>query len=243
MKPACHTEGAWSESGGQGQCGARASGCGKRAVAGGRAAVQIRRQRRRRAGPSLESDWRPRRNHLHCTTVSRANLLSASDIAAALEALAAELLASGERHELILVGGAAVALGFGGSRSTRDVDVYELDPKVKAAAVAVASKLGLSNNWLSDDARLFMARVSRGKRVVNGPSLTVTTASAEQLLAMKLCAGRDEADFQDAALLMRVFQCDRDELRLRLEPYWVSGKQRRGLENFEDLWEDLHDAG
>jgi hypothetical protein len=57
---------------------------------------------------------------------------------------------------------------------------------------------------------------------------------------MKLCAGRDEADWQDAAVLLRTLEGDRDQVRLRLEPYWVSGKQKRGMDNFEDLWEELH---
>jgi hypothetical protein len=172
--------------------------------------------------------------------VTAPTLLSAADLTAALEALAVELSAAGRPHELIVVGGAAVVLGYGAARTTRDIDVYEIDSDVRAAAHAVAAKLGLPDAWLSDGARAFMRAASRGKLLFERPSLTVFAVSTEQLLAMKLCAGRDEADWQDAALLLRTLEGDRDQVRLRIEPYWVAGKQKRGVDNFEDLWEELH---
>jgi hypothetical protein len=171
--------------------------------------------------------------------VTTPKLLSAADLTAALEALAAELSATGRPHELIVVGGAAVVLGYGAARTTRDIDVYQLDSDVRAAAHAVAAGLGLPDGWLSDGARAFMRTASKGKRLFERPLLAVFAVSTEQLLAMKLCAGRDEADWQDAALLLRALEGDRDQVRARLEPYWVAGKQKRGMDNFEDLWEEL----
>ncbi len=170
-------------------------------------------------------------------------LFSAADLTDALEALAQELALTDASHELLVVGGAALVLGFGAPRTTRDVDVYELDNRVRNAARAVAAKLDLPDTWMSDEARAFMRSPSKGKPLFARLCLTVVSASTEQLLAMKLCAGRDEADWQDAALLLRALGGDRDLVRLRLEPYWVIGKERRGLDNFEDLWEELHGAG
>ena len=133
-----------------------------------------------------------------------------------------------------------MVLGYGAARTTRDVDVYELDDDLRRAARAVAADLGLSEKWLSDGAGAFMRGASPGRLLLETPSLIVHSVSTEQLLAMKLCAGRDEADWQDAALLLAALAGDRDQVRLLLEPHWVAGKQKRGLDNFEDLWEELH---
>jgi hypothetical protein len=167
-------------------------------------------------------------------------LLSADDLRTALDRLALELSRSGRAHELLVVGGAAMVLGYGAPRTTRDIDVYELPADVRAAAAVVAGELGLSGSWLSDSARAFMRSAAPGRSVFSRHGLVVRCASTEQLLAMKLCAGRDEADWEDARLLLSALESDRDQVRLRLEPYWVTEKQRRGLENFEDLWEEMH---
>ena len=168
------------------------------------------------------------------------SLLSAEDIRVALDALAAKLEAAGLQRELVLVGGAALVLGYGAARSTRDVDACPLDDPIRAAARAVAGELGLPSSWLSDDARAFMRGISAGKVVFERPALVARCASTEQLLAMKVCAARDEADWEDARLLLSAMGSDRDQVRLQIEPHLVAGKQKRGLENFEDLWEELH---
>jgi hypothetical protein len=48
--------------------------------------------------------------------------LSADDIRGLFGELASELDAAGQRAEIFLVGGAAIALCFDGQRSTRDLD-------------------------------------------------------------------------------------------------------------------------
>ena len=131
-------------------------------------------------------------------------------------------------------------LGYGAARTTRDVDVYELPDDVRDAVAVVAAELELDESWMNDSARAFMRDASQGRVVFEGPGLTVRCAETEQLLAMKLCAGRDEADWEDATLLLSALGGDRDQIRLRLERFWVPGKQKQGLENFEDLWEQVH---
>lgn len=194
------------------------------------------------AQPFDDHGWRIPIHRPRIAGLTAPKLFSAADLTAVLEALSDELATSGGSHELVVVGGAAVVLGYGAHRATRDVDVYEIDSSVRAAARVVGKRLGISEDWLSDGARSFMRSASKGRRLLELPHLAVFSATSEQLLAMKLCAGRDETDWQDAALLLPALRGDRDQVRLKLEPYWVPGKQQRGLANFEDLWEEIHHA-
>jgi hypothetical protein len=76
----------------------------------------------------------------------------------------------------------------------------------------------------------------------------VRSLETAQLVAMKLDAFRDDADIADARLLVveiersSTLRGDRDRIWLMLEPYLQPGKQRRALNHFEDLWEELHGA-
>ncbi|MFZ5891466.1 MAG: DUF6036 family nucleotidyltransferase [Myxococcota bacterium] len=79
-----------------------------------------------------------------------------------MDALSSELLLSGERGELIIVGGAALVLLFGARETTKDVDAYFLAPagsSVRAAAARVAEKLSLPDDWLNDGAKGFMVGI------------------------------------------------------------------------------------
>ena len=54
--------------------------------------------------------------------------LSADDIRRLFRELASELEAAGQRAEIFLVGGAAIALCFDGRRATRDLDAVFVQP-------------------------------------------------------------------------------------------------------------------
>jgi Nucleotidyltransferase of unknown function (DUF6036) len=77
--------------------------------------------------------------------------LSADDIRRLFGELAFELDAAGQRAEIFLVGGAAIALCFDGRRSTRDLDaVFAPTDSVRTAAATVAEHEGLDPDWLND---------------------------------------------------------------------------------------------
>ncbi len=73
--------------------------------------------------------------------------LDVAAIRAALDALARELSAAHQRGELLVVGGAAMALLYDARPTTKDVDVYIVEPKdariVRQAAMRVAEALDL----------------------------------------------------------------------------------------------------
>lgn len=114
------------------------------------------------------------------------------------------LLAGGVTHELLVVGGAALALR-GASRLSDDVDVVDvpLPAEIQAAVRSVSEGHGLSPGWLNASAAAFAPNMRTDATVVySGEHLVVCVAGAEYLLAMKLRAARDR-DLDDAVVLAR----------------------------------------
>jgi Nucleotidyltransferase of unknown function (DUF6036) len=71
--------------------------------------------------------------------------LGREDIRALLDDLSAELAVRGARAELFPVGGAALAVAYDATRSTRDLDaVFIPSDVVRQAAAAVAEREGLA---------------------------------------------------------------------------------------------------
>jgi hypothetical protein len=166
----------------------------------------------------------------------------------ALRRLGGELHARGARAEIVIVGGAAMALGHDARASTKDVDVLEIvgDPaEVLAAAADVAPALGLPADWLNEEVRKVYQDVARPSSaalppVFVGPGLSVRCVAPEQLLAMKLCAARDELDLEDARFLLRKLSgLGKDTVWAMVEPHAIRRKLRDAFDTFEDLWEQL----
>lgn len=122
----------------------------------------------------------------------------------ALEALNEELQRRRVRADIHLVGEAAMLLAYGERPATRDLDgVWEPDTPVREAAWAVARRLGLPKNWLSNQARVYLSsRATTGRVVFHGSHLRVMVASAEHLLAMKVMASRPANDADDIRALV-----------------------------------------
>jgi Nucleotidyltransferase of unknown function (DUF6036) len=83
--------------------------------------------------------------------------LGRDDIRTLLDELSAELAARGARAELFLVGGAALAVAYDATRSTRDLDaVFIPSDVVRQAASAVAAREDLAEDWLNDAVKGFL---------------------------------------------------------------------------------------
>ena len=65
----------------------------------------------------------------------------------------------------------------------------------------------------------------------------VRAATAEQLLAMKLSAWRDDIDIGDARELLARLQGGAVEIWSRVEPFIVPGRELKARLAFDDLWE------
>jgi len=129
-----------------------------------------------------------------------------SEIETRLRDLAAELEARGVRGELLVVGGAAMALAYSRRRSTDDLDaVFEPKTVIYDAARAVAAQHALDPGWLNDAVKGLLPGPDPNATVFfDHPGLVVRIASARFLLAMKLLASRVERDEDDIATLLRL---------------------------------------
>ena len=89
-----------------------------------------------------------------------------------------------------------MALCFDSRRSTHDVDarISSGHGPVTLAARRIARREGLPESWLNEQATIYMPSTpdTHAPTVYDSPSLVVTGASAEHVLAMKLESGRAE---------------------------------------------------
>jgi len=149
--------------------------------------------------------------------------LTKSKIIEAFEDLAVELERRGVRGQLFVVGGAAMALAYSAERSTLDVDgIFEPKSSVYEAAEVVAERLELPDDWLNDAVKGFLPGSDPNRvEVFIRPSLEVSVASPEYLLAMKMMAGRMDTDADDIRLLYGIlgFATANEGLDL-LERFW-----------------------
>ena len=112
-----------------------------------------------------------------------------------LDDLAERLERRNVRAQVYIVGGAAMSLAFDRRRTTHDVDA-RIDAGHGALVEAVqeiARERGLPGTWLNKQATSTMPKAPdrRARTVYDSPWLTITGASAEHILAMKLESARE----------------------------------------------------
>jgi predicted nucleotidyltransferase len=100
----------------------------------------------------------------------------------------------------------------------------------------------LPDDWLNDAAKGYLMGLSSGPVLLEAPGIEVRQPAVEQLLAMKLCAWRDDVDIADASRLLADLAHigKREELWQRLVPYLVPGRELKAQYAFEDVWESLY---
>jgi len=133
----------------------------------------------------------------------RSNDLDAAKLLELFGELSDRLGAHGQRAQMFVVGGAAMALEYEGGRVTRDVDaLFEPAAEFRVIAAEVGESHGLEPDWINDAAKGFMPGPDENPRIVfESDALLIRVPSPEYLLAMKLYAARDERDLADAATL------------------------------------------
>ena len=115
-----------------------------------------------------------------------------------------------------------MVLQFGTRESTRDVDAIILSPPdllgVRALSKAVADERGWPEDWLNDAVKGFVTSVEPGSVIFSAAGITVRQPPLEQMLAMKICAWRDDVDVADARHLLAMISGSRDEIWERVQP-------------------------
>ncbi len=106
----------------------------------------------------------------------------------------------------------------------------------------VAEEFGWDSDWLNDGAKGYLVGLSQGPVIRSMPGLVIRRPSIEQLLAMKLCAWRDDVDIDDARTLLGELSGTTDEIWNRVLPYLLPGRELKAKYAFADLWEQSHGA-
>ena len=164
--------------------------------------------------------------------------LDAAQIRGLLDDLDQRLRMAGIAATIYVVGGAAVALHLPGvGRRTHDIDGITSDERVADIVAQMADELGLPEGWLNGSARPFLPPIPVDALTPpDSPGLRVALASLEQLLAMKLAAGRVR-DRGDIVALAEALQADPEEaVRLTLEAYGTDALEM--LTTVEDVRSD-----
>ncbi|MFC3491195.1 DUF6036 family nucleotidyltransferase [Glycomyces rhizosphaerae] len=125
--------------------------------------------------------------------------LGRDDITELLTELGEVLAQEGERAELFIVGGAAMALAYNTRRFTGDLDaIFEPKMVVYEAARKVAEQHGVESDWLNDAVKGFLPGVDPNATVMlKRPGIVVRVASPRYLFAMKAAAARADRDAKD----------------------------------------------
>ena len=167
------------------------------------------------------------------------------DRALALRAFASLDARVTEPVRLILGGGTAMILAHDYPLATTDADAFpvrgtlsDLEPH----ALAVAKELDLEPDWLNPWFTTFTHVLpsdygSRLVRVFDGTRLTVDALGAEDLLVMKLFAGRDKDRPHTMRLLKQAEHLDIVDRQLSL----LGDKRIPGAQKAADLFDDLRE--
>ena len=135
---------------------------------------------------------------------------SREKVVAMLTQLGSRLDAQGIHGEIYIVGGTAMLLGYNRLTVTEDIDavfspVEEIEQIVADMHRADPS---LPADWLNSQVLPLLLRIadSRSWEALEIPGLSVSVASPEFLLAMKVRASRGRHDFDDVAVLADVLK-------------------------------------
>lgn len=145
--------------------------------------------------------------------------LGKKEIVQCFEALNQKLLEHGQHGEILLCGGASMALLYDDTTVTKDVDAVILSAPMKndisRYTVEIGEEYGLDEDWFNEAAKGFINLDWEREEIYRFSNLTVYSVSAEQLLAMKLGAARgDSRDKHDAVTLMKYLHLESAEQAL-----------------------------
>jgi hypothetical protein len=109
-----------------------------------------------------------------------------------------ELAARDVRGEIYLAGGAVMCLVFRSRPATKDIDALVVpSEELRSAAVAVAAREGLPEDWLNDAVKGFFSVSGRFEVFEELSHFRVFVPHPGYLLAMKCLALRLGEEFQD----------------------------------------------
>jgi hypothetical protein len=133
--------------------------------------------------------------------------LDRDDLVQGLREVVAELHRLGQPAGIRIVGGAALALRYFDRRTTSDIDAVVHPPGSTLEAVSrVADSHGWPHDWLNGDVVGFLplGGPAEWETLYADDIVSISVASAQMLLAMKLNAGRSGRDGADIRNLLAI---------------------------------------
>jgi hypothetical protein len=154
--------------------------------------------------------------------------LSKSLVLDALTRLGVLAEQKGLRLEVCLYGGVVMMLAYDAREMTKDVDaIIHPDREGRQLARQVGRELGLGEDWLNDQVRLFVAPEEGLRRLPwEGPGIMLTAPTASYLLAMKALACREPlpgyaGDVEDLRFLIKKLGITSvDEVQSHVDRYY-----------------------
>jgi hypothetical protein len=167
--------------------------------------------------------------------------MNKTEILECLKMLGRELEKRGETGEILLTGGASMALVHSARDMTKDVDaLYEPKSSINEIVIKIAEEHGLAKDWLNDSVKGFVNANAPIEFFIEFPGLVINTVSPDYLLSMKLLSARyGEKDYEDIAFLIDELGISTaDEAYSIIEKYWpvknVTPKTMYIIEEFFD---------
>jgi len=134
--------------------------------------------------------------------------LAKRDIELLFGRLNAELVARDVRGQVYVVGGAVLCLVHAAREATQDVDAYFMPAReLRAAAARVALEAGVPEDWLNDGVKGFLSAQGTFSPYLQLSHLTIHTADAAYLLAMKCLSARIGEEFHDLDDIRFLLRC------------------------------------
>ncbi|MDA8193450.1 MAG: hypothetical protein M0Z53_05580 [Thermaerobacter sp.] len=122
----------------------------------------------------------------------------------ALKTLGHRLAEQQSAADIVIAGGAWMALVLGSRGVTKDIDAYLAPPTepLRRAAWAVADEFGLPNDWLNDGIKGFFYGTPPHTLWREFEGLRVYAVTPDYMLALKIYAAR-QSDCEDVRALVR----------------------------------------
>jgi hypothetical protein len=149
---------------------------------------------------------------------------------------------------VMVIGGVAMALGYGARRTTTDADVVSPPLEVLIASRAVAAEFGLPSDWMNQNAELagfISSSVAIGGSVVfETDSLVIEAPSAEHMLAMKVARLAGDTDRDDARILLSKLAgfTDVEDVWAHIGGLVPLAQRAQARHNLHVLWESGHES-
>jgi hypothetical protein len=130
-----------------------------------------------------------------------------------LEELNSRLKDSNRKSDIIIFGGAAMALVHGAREATQDIDAkYRSFVELRRAIKSISEDFNINENWLNNDGEHYITEKMLTNLYLEFSNLKVYTLNADCLLAMKLTSARmDSTDMDDSIFLMDLLNIQSEE--------------------------------